>query len=368
MDAVCCLVSGLLGNARMSERLIEAVELSSPRPPRVVWFDAESYRRFPVPRFLRLSQELEAELVIRRMLRDSPLPRARAYVVNTFHLGMAAHRRELAGRWIVATDATPAMTLRLRAAGYGAQLGLVRRTFRQVQHSRFTAFAPAVDRWLAISDACRDSLVEDYGVDPARCAVTRAPQPDIDPVLSGRDPGARPWRLIFVGNDFARKGGPMLCAAVARLPDTALTIVSSDPLALQFAGPRVRVVSGLRHLRELAPLYRAAHLLVHPTFVDHYSNVICEGLARGLPFLVSDLTPAAELVRSSGAGRTLDGPPSGDSIAQAVQRWMDEPEAHLVAQQNALRYARESLSMERFRVAIQAALDGRAHAASVSAA
>jgi glycosyltransferase involved in cell wall biosynthesis len=252
------------------------------------------------------------------------------------------------------------MTERLRATGYGERPGLLRRTFRRIQHARFAAFAPAVDVWLPMSEACRDSLVRDYGVDAARCVVTRAPQSDVDTALAPRDPRERPWRLLFVGNDFERKGGHLLAAAMTQLPDATLTVVSHDPAAQVFAGPRVRVLAGVKDAGDIARLCREAHLLVHPTFVDHYSLVICEGLARGLPFLVSEGTPAVELVRASGAGRVLPWPLSAAAIAAAVRNWMAEPDAHLAAQRNALEFARRALTMERFRAQVAAALAGRA--------
>lgn len=289
----CCLLSGLLGNRTMSLRLLEAVRATAPGPVDEVWFSDETYRQHPAPAWMRRSTELEAEFVASRMLQAGGLPDATTYVVNTVGLAQAARPRRPRARWVVATDATPALTDRLRARAHGSSSSRVRRAFRRVQSSRFRSFARCIDLWLPMSEACRDSLVVDYGVPADRCVTTSAPQPVVDDVLPRRDPDARPWRLLFVGNDFARKGGPQLCEAVAHLPDVLLTIVSRDPAARQCVVPggRIEVRDGVRDPAALARLYREAHLLVHPTFVDHYSHVICEGLARGLPFAVTEGTP-----------------------------------------------------------------------------
>src|SRR5688500_6723265 len=76
--------------------------------------------------------------------------------------------------------------------------------------------ATAIVAW---SDWCRDSLVEDYGVDPTKVNVI---PPGVDRKAWSRPPDrARedPFRILFVGTDFRRKGGPHLIEAVRMLRD-----------------------------------------------------------------------------------------------------------------------------------------------------
>jgi hypothetical protein len=75
---------------------------------------------------------------------------------------------------IVATDATPAFLARHwkpRQADREAH----------THNERFRRLVPRVSAWLPMSATVAQSLIEDYGADPARCFVTRAPQPLIDP-------------------------------------------------------------------------------------------------------------------------------------------------------------------------------------------
>jgi glycosyltransferase involved in cell wall biosynthesis len=346
----CCLLSALLGNRTMSRRLLEAVRALAPGPVAELWFDDGSYRRHPAPAWARRSAELEAELVAARALSGGALPDAELYVVNTVQLAQVAARMRPDARFVVATDATPALTDRLRARAYGAPRSLARRAFRHVQGTRFGAFARHVDAWLPMSGACRDSLVADYGVPAARCLVTSAPQPDVDDA----PPSARPERdrrLLFVGNDFLRKGGRELCAALDLLPGATLTVVSRDPEARACVrrDPRVELVADAAGPESLVPRYRTADLLVHPTYVDHWSHVICEGLARGLPFAVTAGTPPAELVAASGAGETIAWPPTAESIAAAVRGALADRERHAARRTQALAYARRELHADVFR-------------------
>src|SRR5262249_5746338 len=88
---------------------------------------------------------------------------------------------------------------------------------------RFRRLVRRVSAWLPMSGLAARSLIEDYGADQERCFITRAPQPLIDP-----RPHAPSGSILFVGNDFERKGGPELLSAFERrlLPDCRLVIVS----------------------------------------------------------------------------------------------------------------------------------------------
>ena len=340
----------------MSLRLLDAVRATASGPVDELWFTPETYRRHPAPAWLRRSSELELEYVASRMLDASGLPAARTYVVNTAGLASVALPRQPGARWVVATDATPVLTDRLRARAYGAPESWVRTAFRRLQARRFRRLAAQVDLWLPMSQDCLESLVEDFGVPRDRCVPTSAPQPSVDEALPRRDPDARPFRLLFVGDDFARKGGAQLCAAVGALPDVQLTIVSRDPEAKRHAGQRIAVRDDVSDPGQLVRAYRDAHLLVHPTFIDHYSHVICEGLARGLPFAVTEGTPPAELIARSGAGVAIEWPPSPRSIADAVLRVMRAPERYAPLCARALTFARRDLHVQDFRVRLGAAL------------
>lgn len=99
--------------------------------------------------------------------------------------------------------------------------------------------------------------------------------------------------LLFVANDYARKGLTALLAALVTLPpDVRLAVVGHTGQAQRFRdlasalGVAERV-HFLGALDGVARAYRAADTLVHPTLDDTFAMVVLEGLAHGLPVVVS---------------------------------------------------------------------------------
>ena len=99
--------------------------------------------------------------------------------------------------------------------------------------------------------------------------------------------------LLFVGNDFRKKGLPTLLQALAMLPsDVWLAVVGqsrqdADMRSLvQSLGLKDRVwFLGMQ--TDMDPVYRAADALAHPTLEDTYAMVVLEAMAHGLPVVVS---------------------------------------------------------------------------------
>jgi glycosyltransferase involved in cell wall biosynthesis len=99
--------------------------------------------------------------------------------------------------------------------------------------------------------------------------------------------------LLFVANDYARKGLDALLHALALLPaQVQLIVVGKTTQAASYArrafeagvSQRVRFI-GTLHDMSLA--YRAADALAHPTLEDSYAMVVLEALAHELPVVVS---------------------------------------------------------------------------------
>jgi glycosyltransferase involved in cell wall biosynthesis len=99
--------------------------------------------------------------------------------------------------------------------------------------------------------------------------------------------------ILFVGNNFRKKGLPTLLEAMRYLPDNAyLAVVGQDEGLAQFkadvqtSGLRQRVFF-LGALKDVEPAYRAADCLVHPTLEDTFAMVVLEAMSYGVPVVVS---------------------------------------------------------------------------------
>jgi glycosyltransferase involved in cell wall biosynthesis len=99
--------------------------------------------------------------------------------------------------------------------------------------------------------------------------------------------------LLFVGNDYAKKGlGPLLQAVRVLPVDTVLVVVGNSAHIPEFSklaealgvANQVRFVGGVSSVHRY---YQAADANVHPTTEDSFSMVVLEALAHGLPVAVS---------------------------------------------------------------------------------
>ena len=99
--------------------------------------------------------------------------------------------------------------------------------------------------------------------------------------------------VLFVANDYARKGLDTLLNALACLPvDVGLLVVGNPQSAPRYRhmaesmGLRKRVYF-LGSLEDLSDVYCAADCLAHPTLEDSFAMVVLEAMAHGLPVVVS---------------------------------------------------------------------------------
>jgi glycosyltransferase involved in cell wall biosynthesis len=270
--------------------------------------------------WLRLRSELGASLFLRRYLRRA-LPRVRPDVlhVHTQSIGLLARDAFRCVPTVVSIDATSAILSRVHPPPAA-------RTYRPIVALERECFAAAA-HVVCWSHYARRSVVEDYGVAPERVSVVRPTVPhDAIPAKRATGGGGSRLRLLFVGNDFVRKGGADVVAALdAGLWESCeLDVVSNGIDSLP---PR----DGLRLHRglvpgspELANLYASADAFVMPTWEDAFGIVYLEAMAAGLPCIATDVLAVPELVRDGVTGLTV---PRGDRVAlhAAIVRLRDDP-------------------------------------------
>lgn len=183
---------------------------------------------------------------------------------------------------------------------------------------RCLAEASAVVAWSQWAAAGAEA---GYGVPPERISVIPPGVRVADwqrsaPVVPGNDDEVR---ILFVGGDFARKGGPDLITAFRSLPDgpgrarARLDIVTQD---------EVEPAPGVVVHRDLGPnsealrrLYHRSHIFCLPTHGDCLPLVLAEAGAAGLPLLSTRVAAIPELVRDGETGLLVD---RGDVAGLAV--------------------------------------------------
>ncbi|MBC7468602.1 MAG: glycosyltransferase family 4 protein [Ramlibacter sp.] len=177
------------------------------------------------------------------------------------------------------------------------------------------------------------------------------PEPGWDPATARRELGlpAGARLLLFVANDYARKGLATLLEALALLPrDLQLVVVGHPGQQRRFSDIAAALgvsqqVHFLGAIDRLALAYQAADMLVHPTLEDTFAMVVLEALAYGLPVVVSG--PArcgiSTLLRDGREALLLTDPRDAKALAEAVRRVLaDDPLRQRLASQ-ARKFARD---------------------------
>jgi glycosyltransferase involved in cell wall biosynthesis len=164
-----------------------------------------------------------------------------------------------------------------------------------------------------------ESVVNEYGVPRERVHVIPV---GLDTTYWQPEPvdGWRPdrVRLLFVGGNFERKGGPLLLDVFRSLDlhkRAELHIVTRDPVE---SAPGVVVHRDItNNSLELLRLYQAADLFVLPTMADCFSNASIEAMAVGLPVIATDVGGIPDIVKHGTTGLLVP-PGDGQGLAAAL--------------------------------------------------
>ena len=290
-----------------------------------VWFYAADYwNRTPLVRHnWTLRASLRARAQVQAVLRAERLD---ALFFHTQVTAIFAQRLMDRIPTVVSMDATP---LNFDSIGIpydhrpsalrpieSLKNALNRRTF---QHAR---------RLITWHEWGKHSLIEDYGIDPAKVHVI-PPGIDLDRWDFPRQRRDGRVRLLFVGGDFRRKGGDTLLTAYRDLmADCELDIVTREEVNLD----------GLTHVRvhrnigpnaaDLMALYSAADVFVFPTCADTLPLVVMEAMASGLPVVTTNVGALAEEVDDGVTGYLIR-PGNVDALAAATLRLVRDPELRL---------------------------------------
>jgi glycosyltransferase involved in cell wall biosynthesis len=201
--------------------------------------------------------------------------------------------------YVVATDITPAQYDQLshlynhrpdkkgplQAYKHQVNVRMLRRAARLLPWSTWT----------------RDSLIEDYGVDPTRIDVV-PPGVDLSLWTPGTTRSAGPLRILFVGGDFHRKGGPTLLDAFRALPKGAaeLHVVTRTQLAPEDG---VHTYYGIQpNSPHLIELYQQADVFVLPTEAEAFGIAAVEACAAGLAVIATAVGGLRDIVADGETG------------------------------------------------------------------
>jgi glycosyltransferase involved in cell wall biosynthesis len=194
------------------------------------------------------------------------------------------------------------------------------------------------NRVLLSSDWAKTSAIVDYGTEPA--AITVLPLgPNIGSDLIERYKPTKTAdflggvRLLFIGADWERKGGPVVLEIKRHLDSLGipceLFLVGNCPKDIP-AENGINVFGRLdksdeKQLRELCRLYELAHFFVLPTSAEAYGIVFSEAQAFGCPSLTYAVGGTPTAVLDGITGYTLPLGSGAKDFAQMISSLVRDP-------------------------------------------
>lgn len=168
----------------------------------------------------------------------------------------------------------------------------------------------------------RNSLIADYGVDGRRVQVVGAGANVFPERVERKHDGNT---LLFVGKDFARKGGHVLLRAFARLrrerPAARLLIAGpTTPLELS-GGARCL---GLVPFEGLPELFSQATAFVLPTLREPFGIAFLDAMACGVPCIGTRVGAVPETLDDGRLGLLVP-PADEDALVAAMRSLLAEP-------------------------------------------
>lgn len=163
------------------------------------------------------------------------------------------------------------------------------------------------DGVVTFSSYAARSIAADYGVPRARIAAIGA-GPLRAPARVGFDRARyAAGRLLFVGRQWERKGGPLLLEAFERVrravPHATLTIAGAA-----IAPPRIEGVEHVGHVSnaEISRLFATSSLFTMPARCETWGLVYSEAAAAGLPIVGFNAWAMPDIVRDGETGVLVD--------------------------------------------------------------
>jgi glycosyltransferase involved in cell wall biosynthesis len=170
-----------------------------------------------------------------------------------------------------------------------------------------------------------------YGIGPDRRIVAGAgANLTVSPPPRVQRRTQRPFRVLFVGRDFVRKGGPVVASVAGRIRHVDFTVVSTatgTPAAARNLSFHPPVPPERIH-----DYFLRADAFMFPTRYEPYGLVVCEAMHYSLPVVVSDVGAMPEIVPQRSMVQHVD---DVDGFADAIRRLMDDPSLRMrIAEEN----------------------------------
>ncbi|WP_082908962.1 glycosyltransferase family 4 protein [Chloroflexus islandicus] len=248
--------------------------------------------------------------------------------------GKLVHRRP----YLLATDITPRQydamaALYQHRADRAGPLAAVKHWLNTRLFQR-AAWVLPWSRWAG------EALIREYGVSPERVCVI-PPGIDLSRWRPQRDRATDSLRILFVGGDFERKGGPTLLAALRLIKTSAEVEVHIVTRSAVEPAERMFIYRNLPpNAPQLIELYQQADIFVFPTHAEAFGIAAVEAIACGVPVIATPIGGLPDIVHD-GSNGFLVPPDDPAALAARLQLLIDQPETRARMAHAARRHAEQ---------------------------
>jgi glycosyltransferase involved in cell wall biosynthesis len=157
------------------------------------------------------------------------------------------------------------------------------------------------------SQWARKSVINDYNINPGKVKVIY-PGVDITKLTPpiNKNP-QKPFKILFVGNDFDRKGGNDLLDVFLKAfyKEAELHLVTHAPIKCDY--PNVYLHNNIKaYTPQWLELYHQADVFVMPTHFEGFGWVFIEAMAAGLPVIATNINAIPEIVTHGETGFLIE--------------------------------------------------------------
>lgn len=186
------------------------------------------------------------------------------------------------------------------------------------------------------SEWAANSAINDYKANPDKIVIipfggNLESIPSISEILSNKT--IPPFRILFVGKDWSRKGGDIAFQTLVSLcekgVDAELTVVGSTPPASS-KHDKLKVLPFLnknvpKDSKQLKELFLKSNIFISATRADCSPLVLCEANAYGMPVLTTDVGGVPSIVKNGINGYMLPLSATGEDYANLIIDKLSDP-------------------------------------------
>ncbi|MEW5894153.1 MAG: glycosyltransferase [Candidatus Omnitrophota bacterium] len=352
---ILAVVTELFGNRALSHVLVNKIKELVDYDVRCLFIKGEDYGTYL--KKCTFSNALDMAIVARKKFKERIEFDYDYLLINGYEIGYGLYEEVRSHPVILGLDSVPsAVHESLNRVRVNPAAKLKSMAALPVTRWLFGRVFKDIRAFMPMSEWCGQALRRDYGIPEEKIFVTHCPV-DLNVWTPLRDKkSGDKIKLLFVGNDFYRKGGDMLVRIFEQRfisQPVALTIVSNDPSLSREDMPKgVTLLNDVPH-GEIAGVFQDSDIFLFPTKKEYLGVAAIEAAAVGLPIIARDVGGLREFIFDGDNGFLMPYKSGEEEWVEKIQYLIDRPEERKRMGRRSRWIAEKMFGMERFETLVR---------------